>query len=200
MERKMQHREIGWRSQVHPRQHEGYTKERINITPKVHKERKPLDFRFLFYSLNGHVLRAYPRFVQFSSVCRNNFWGKSRKTLNDEEKRHTFAMSKRQSNNLKYNNKRIRTMKKNVFTLALFCIVSMMANAEVAKYCMSYDDFAISRKAINTSFERSICGKSSYFGLIFCFLAENNKPFPVLLAVFIKQQNHKTLYLCTIES
>ena len=32
-------------------------------------------------------------------------------------------------------------MKKNVFVLALFCIVSMMANAEVAKYCMSYDDF-----------------------------------------------------------
>lgn len=32
-------------------------------------------------------------------------------------------------------------MKKNVFVLALFCIVSMAANAEVAKYCMSYDDF-----------------------------------------------------------
>ena len=32
-------------------------------------------------------------------------------------------------------------MKKNVFVLALFCIVSMVANAEVAKYCMSYDDF-----------------------------------------------------------
>ena len=32
-------------------------------------------------------------------------------------------------------------MKKNVFVLALFCIVSMMANAEVAKYCMSYEDF-----------------------------------------------------------
>ena len=32
-------------------------------------------------------------------------------------------------------------MKKNVFVLALFFIVSMMANAEVAKYCMSYDDF-----------------------------------------------------------
>ena len=32
-------------------------------------------------------------------------------------------------------------MKKNVFALALFCFVSMMANAEVAKYCMSYEDF-----------------------------------------------------------
>ena len=32
-------------------------------------------------------------------------------------------------------------MKKNVFVLALFCFVSMMANAEVAKYCMSYEDF-----------------------------------------------------------
>jgi phage baseplate assembly protein gpV len=32
-------------------------------------------------------------------------------------------------------------MKKNVFVLALFCIVSMMANAEVAKYCMSNEDF-----------------------------------------------------------
>ena len=32
-------------------------------------------------------------------------------------------------------------MKKNVFVLALFCFVSMLANAEVAKYCMSYEDF-----------------------------------------------------------
>ena len=32
-------------------------------------------------------------------------------------------------------------MKKNVFALALVCFVSMMANAEVAKYCMSYEDF-----------------------------------------------------------
>ena len=32
-------------------------------------------------------------------------------------------------------------MKKNVFVLALLCIVSMMAKAEVAKYCMSYEDF-----------------------------------------------------------
>ncbi len=32
-------------------------------------------------------------------------------------------------------------MKKNVFVLALICIVSMVANAEVAKYCMSYNDF-----------------------------------------------------------
>ena len=32
-------------------------------------------------------------------------------------------------------------MKKNKFVLALFCFLSMMANAEVAKYCMSYEDF-----------------------------------------------------------
>ena len=32
-------------------------------------------------------------------------------------------------------------MKKNIFVLALFCFLSMMANAEVAKYCMSYEDF-----------------------------------------------------------
>lgn len=32
-------------------------------------------------------------------------------------------------------------MKKNVFLLALFCCLTLMAQAEVAKYCMSYSDF-----------------------------------------------------------
>ena len=32
-------------------------------------------------------------------------------------------------------------MKKNVLVIALFCIVSTVANADVAKYCMSYEDF-----------------------------------------------------------
>ena len=32
-------------------------------------------------------------------------------------------------------------MKKNVFFLFLFCCLSMMAHAEIAKYCMSYSDF-----------------------------------------------------------
>ena len=32
-------------------------------------------------------------------------------------------------------------MKKNVFMIMVLCCVSMMANAEVAKYCMSYADY-----------------------------------------------------------
>lgn len=32
-------------------------------------------------------------------------------------------------------------MKRNVFLLVLFCMMALMANAEVAKYCMSYSDF-----------------------------------------------------------
>ena len=32
-------------------------------------------------------------------------------------------------------------MKKNVFVLALFCCLTVMAQAQVAKYCMTYADF-----------------------------------------------------------
>ena len=37
--------------------------------------------------------------------------------------------------------KKLRNMKKNVFMIMVLCCVSMMANAEVAKYCMSYADY-----------------------------------------------------------
>jgi hypothetical protein len=77
----------------------------------------------------------------FRAPVATTFEDNGMKTLIDAEKHPIFAPSKRLSNNLKHNNKKIGTMKKNVFVLALFCIVSMMANAEVAKYCMSYDDF-----------------------------------------------------------
>ncbi len=35
-------------------------------------------------------------------------------------------------------------MKKNVFVSLLFCCLSLMAQAQVAKYCMTYADFAAS--------------------------------------------------------
>ena len=35
-------------------------------------------------------------------------------------------------------------MKKNVFVSLLFCCLSLMAQTQVAKYCMTYADFAAS--------------------------------------------------------
>ena len=32
-------------------------------------------------------------------------------------------------------------MKKNVFVLALMCCLTLMAQAQVAKYCMTYSDY-----------------------------------------------------------